>query len=84
MDTFPSGPGTSRQNIAIELVEPTSPGPFPAILLLHVPTGKLVRSVREVPAVREYREVPVFHQVHERSAEQVLSAGIRAESSSTM
>ena len=35
-------------------------------------------------AVREYREAPVFRQVRERSAEQVMSAGIRAESSSTM
>jgi rare lipoprotein A len=35
-------------------------------------------------SVREYREVPEFRQVRERSAEQVMSAGIRAESSSTM
>jgi rare lipoprotein A len=35
-------------------------------------------------SVREYREVPAFREVHERSAEQVMSAGIRAQSSSTM
>jgi rare lipoprotein A len=35
-------------------------------------------------AMREYREAPAFHQVRERSAEQVMSAGLRAESSSTM
>ena len=35
MDTFPSGAGTHRRNLRIDLVEPTSPGLHPAILLLH-------------------------------------------------
>jgi len=35
MNTFPSGTGSGRRDIAIDLVEPTSAGPHPAILLLH-------------------------------------------------
>ncbi len=35
MTTFPSGPATDRRSISIDLVEPASARPHPAILLLH-------------------------------------------------